>query len=94
MQANLNRREETRSPKTAIPEAPSLLAAALAERERFLNDNPHLRAFQAEIDDILDKSGGSHGRMAVLGTLLQGKLLEMQRELYKATLILGESVKA
>ena len=94
MQINLERREETRKLETVKPDIPSLLETALAERERFLKENPHMRAYQEEIDDILDKSGGSHGRMAVLGTLMQGKLLEMQKELYNMTMIFGEAVKA
>ena len=93
MQANLDRCEKTRRSKTTAPDSPSLLETALAERERFLNENPHMRAFQDEIDTMLDKSGASHNRIAVLGTLMQGKLLEMQRELYKLTMILGEAIK-
>ena len=54
------------------------LQRALGERERFLKQNPHLRAFQVEIDRLLDLSGDAHGRMAVLATLMQGKLLEMR----------------
>jgi len=54
------------------------LRRALAEQERFLKQNPQLRAFQAEIDRLLDRSGDAHGRMAVLATLMQGKLLEMR----------------
>jgi len=61
------------------------LQKALAARERFLYENPHLREYQAEIDRVLDMSGSEQGRMAVLGTLIQGKLLEMQRELSKLT---------
>jgi len=70
------------------------LQKALAERERFLNRQPHLRAYQAEIDRILDKSGNPEGRMAVLGMLLQGKLLDMQRELYKLTKILQQNANS
>lgn len=66
------------------------LQKALAERERFLNRQPHLRSYQAEIDRVLDKSGNPESRMAVLGMLLQGKLLDMQRELYKLTKILQQ----
>lgn len=91
---NLERSEAPRYRNADHPETPSPLETALAERERFLETYPHMRAFQAEIDEILDKSGGSHNRMAVLGTLMQAKLLEMQRELYKMTLILGETVKS
>jgi hypothetical protein len=70
------------------------LQEALAERERFLARHLHLRSYQAEIDRILDQSGNCRGRMEVLGTLMQGKLLEMQKELYKLTKILQNSVTA
>ncbi len=68
------------------------LQEALSEREQFLARHMHLRSYQAEIDRVLDKSGNRQGRMAVLGTLLQGKLMEMQKELYKVTEILQETV--
>lgn len=70
------------------------LQEALAERERFLEHHRHLRSYQAEIDRVLDKSGNCHGRMNVLGTLIQGKLLEMQKELYKLSKILKASVSS
>ena len=67
------------------------LQKALAERERFLDRQPHLRVYQAEIDRVLDNSGNLEGRMAVLGMLLQGKLLDMQKELYKLAKILQQN---
>ncbi len=70
------------------------LQKALAEREWFLERQPHLRTYQAEIDRVLDKSGDHNGRLAVLGTLMQGKLLEMQKELYRLTEILQKTVKS
>lgn len=70
------------------------LQYALERRDRFLKRNPHLRPFQAEIDGLLDKSGNNEGRMAVLGTLMQGKLLELQKELSKLSNILLETVNA
>ena len=42
-----------------------------------------MQAYQREIDRVLDKSGNHQGRLLVLGMLIQGKLLEMQRELVK-----------
>jgi hypothetical protein len=85
MRNHLNKSDTAprRLPATANPG----LQEALARRERYLERHPHLRAYQAEIDRVLDKSGNSLGRMAVLGTLMQGKLLEMQSELYKLTQI-------
>lgn len=70
------------------------LNTALAERERFLEHHPHLRTYQAEIDRVLDKSGDHQGRMAVMGTLMQGKLLQIQQELYKLSKILQKTIKS
>lgn len=61
--------------------AAGILEEALAERARFLERRPHMKAYQKEIDNLLDKSGNHQGRLAVLGALMQGKLLEIQREL-------------
>jgi hypothetical protein len=69
------------------------LQHALAQRDRFLERNPRLRPLQAEIDRLLDKSGNNQGRMAVMGTLMQGKLLELQESLSKLSNILQEAVK-
>jgi len=60
-----------------------ILQKALAEREAFLRRHPRQRAYQAEIDRILDKSGDIHGRLASLRMLMEGKLLEMKNELIK-----------
>ena len=70
------------------------LRKALLARERFLECHPRLRAYQAEIDSVLDKSGNRQGRIAVLGTLMQAKLLEVQKELYKLTFILQQTVNS
>ena len=59
------------------------LQRALDRRDRFLKRRPHLRAYQAEIDRVLDMSGDCQGRMSVLGTMMQGKLLEMSAEFKK-----------
>jgi hypothetical protein len=84
--------------ETAPPvEAPTAagnehLRQALANRDRFLEQNPHLCAYQAEIDRVLDASGNHQGRVAVLGTLMQGKLIEMQKELNKLSVVMLEAV--
>jgi hypothetical protein len=59
------------------------LDEALAKREEYLAENPHLREYQSEINRILDNSGDTAARMEVLGMLMQGKLLELQSELQK-----------
>ena len=64
------------------------LQEALAKRERYLARHPHLRIYQAEIDRVLDKSGNVQGRLAVIGMLMQGKLIEMQGEFYKLNRLL------
>ena len=74
--------------------ADDALKKALADRDELLERHPHLRASQAEIDRILDKSGNHQGRMAVLATLMQGKLLEMQKELYNLADILHDTLDA
>ena len=68
------------------------LKQALANRDRFLEKHPHLRPMQAEIDRLLDSSGNHQGRMAVLGTMMQGKLLDMQKELNKLSNVLVEAI--
>jgi hypothetical protein len=92
MQKNLDNGKQVAHPRPSMVD--EYLKKALAERERFLERQPHLRAYQAEIDKLLDQSGNRQGRMAVLGTLMQGKLLDMQRELYKLTRILKETVNS
>ena len=72
--------------------ATDALQAALAERAQFLQERPHLQAYQNEIDRLLDKSGNHQGRLAVLSTLMQGKLLEMQRNLYTLNKIIQTSI--
>jgi len=92
MQDNFNK--DGHAPQRLSTRANECLQKAIAERERLLERKPHLRIYQAEIDRILNKSGNRQGRMAVLGTLMQGKLLEMQRELYKLTETLQQTVNS
>ena len=69
-----------------------VLEIALAERAQLLQDRPHLQAYQKEIDSLLDKSGNHQGRLVVLGTLMQGKLLEIQRALFHLNKIIEASI--
>jgi hypothetical protein len=48
-----------------------------------------MQAYQDQIDKVLDKSGSHQGRLAVLGMLMQSKLLEMQAEFKKLNAILA-----
>ena len=71
------------SPRQSPSPTNTRLQRALDRRDRFLKRRPHLRAYQAEIDRVLDMSGDCHGRMSVLGTMMEGKLLEMSAEFKK-----------
>lgn len=86
MQSHPGSKTVTSHPWTSSPNA--ALQAALAERARFLARHPHMQAYQDQIDKVLDKSGNHQGRLAVLGMLMQSKLLEMQAELKKLNAIL------
>jgi hypothetical protein len=66
----------------------SALAQALAEKAEFLDRHPEYRQYQKEIDRLLDKAGTMENRMAVLAMLMEGKLLELHRQLQKLNGIL------
>ena len=55
------------------------IETALKERDAFLKQHPHLKAFQNEIDALLDKSGNSKNRLAVLAMMIQSKLVELNQ---------------
>jgi hypothetical protein len=92
MQNGLNDTDAPKEPPKAVTNN-ERLQHALKQRDRFLERNPHLLPLQAEIDRLLDKSGNNQGRMAVMGTLMQGKLLELQESLSQLSNILQEAVK-
>lgn len=73
--------ENTESKNKSTLASKELLQKAIDERDRFLENNPKLKSYQEEIDQLLDNSGNQRGRMAVLGMLMQGKLMELQKEL-------------
>ena len=75
-----------RRPRTWNPE--KALTDALAERALFLENNPKYKAFQNEINKMLDKAGSPENRMAVLAVLMEAKLLELQKELRRLNAIL------
>jgi hypothetical protein len=64
------------------------LADALTERAEFLNKNPKHRELQLKIDQLLDKAGSPENRMTVLAMLMEGKLIELHRQLKKLNQIL------
>lgn len=92
MQKNLKKGNQPPHPRSSTVDDD--LQKAIDARERFLERQPHLRAYQMEINRVLDNSGNQHGRMAVLGTLMQGKLLDMRRELRKLNGILTQDVNS
>ena len=57
-----------------------VLADAIAERSRFLEQYPQYQEFQRDIDKMLDKAGSADNRMAVLAMLIEGKLVEMSQQ--------------
>jgi len=85
---NVDFQKQGRKPASAE----EILEAALAERDRFLEKRPHMKAYQEEIDNLLDKSGSHQGRLAVLGTLMQSKLLDIQKELFTLNKIIQMSI--
>jgi hypothetical protein len=90
MQNRLNNTDLPAEEKRALS-GEERLRKAISARDRFLAGHPHLQPYQKEIDRLLDGSGNSQGRMAVLGTMMQGKLLEMQKELNTLTKILQKA---
>ena len=84
---NLQKKDRC-APRPHPTAANPILKDLLAKRERYLVRHPHLRTYQAEIDQVLDKSGNVQGRLAVIGMLMQGKLMEMQGEFGKLTRLL------
>lgn len=73
-------------PRTWNPE--KALTDALAERTLFLENHPKYKAFQNDINKLLDKAGSPENRMAVLALLIEAKLLELQKELRRLNAIL------
>ncbi len=65
-----------------------VLAEALAEKARFLEDHPEFRTYQAEIDAMLEKAGSPENRMAVLAVLMEGKLIELGQQFRQLNSIL------
>ncbi|RLI66030.1 MAG: hypothetical protein DRO67_01750 [Candidatus Asgardarchaeum californiense] len=60
-----------------------ILKKAIQKRDEFLEKHPHMKEFQAEIDDILDKCGNQEDRLATSQILLAGKLEEFSKQLDK-----------
>lgn len=57
----------------------SCLEDAIAARDKYLEEHPHLQVFQDEITAILDKVP-AHQRLEVLHQLSLERMLEMQKQ--------------
>jgi hypothetical protein len=75
-----------KQPRTWNPE--EALTDAMAERDLFLEANPKYKAFQQEINKLLEKAGNPENRMAVLAVLMEAKLLDLHKELRHLNAIL------
>ena len=58
-----------------------ILEEALKARDEFLKEQPHLQAYQDEINRILEKTIGFENRMAVLAFLMEAKLYELRESI-------------
>jgi len=65
------------------------LQKAIAKRDEFLAEHPHLKEYQREIDEVLDKTP-EHERAHVLGILMSSKLFELQNALLNLTEAVGK----
>jgi hypothetical protein len=81
-----------------IPEQPwdaeEALQRAMEERARFLDAYPQYKAFQQEIDGMLDKAGSIENRMSVIAMLMEAKLVEMHSQLKILNHILRKAAQA
>jgi hypothetical protein len=57
------------------------LTEAVAARDRFLEQHPEHRAYQQEIDRVMDSAGSEQQRMSVLAMLMEGKMVELAGKL-------------
>jgi hypothetical protein len=52
---------------------------AIKERDKYIEDHPHLKDYQKEIDSALEKAGDdTEKRLEVLATMAEGKFIEFQ----------------
>ncbi|MEJ2038090.1 MAG: hypothetical protein P8X55_04055, partial [Desulfosarcinaceae bacterium] len=60
----------------------------------FLDAYPQYKAFQQEIDGMLDKAGSIENRMSVIAMLMEAKLVEMHSQLKILNHILRKAAQA
>jgi hypothetical protein len=58
------------------------LQKAIEARDKYLEERPHLKVFQEEIDDILSKCT-EDDKLSVITLMMSAKLLEFQDALLK-----------
>ncbi len=66
--------------------------AARQERDYLLGKSPKLREFQKEIDRCLNNAGNFENRMAVLGIMIEAKLIELREQFSKLLLLVRKMV--
>ena len=52
------------------------LKEAIKRRDKYIEENPHLKEYQDEIDSMLDKCGNQNDRLATISILLLSKCQE------------------
>ena len=57
--------------------------AAKEARRRLLEERPELKAYQEEIDRLLNQAGNAENRLAVLSFMVESKLRELQEQIQK-----------
>jgi hypothetical protein len=64
---------------------------AIKERDKFIEDHPHLKDYQKEIDKALEKVGDdTEKRLEVLAEMAEGKSIELQASLFQIISILED----
>ena len=58
-----------------------LLAVAVRERDRFLEDHPELRDLQKEIDQRLNGAETDHNRLVLMNQLMMESFLKLDEKL-------------
>ena len=56
------------------------LQKAIEVRDAFLEERPHMKEYQKQIDEILDKCK-PEDRFAVISLLMSGKMMELQQHM-------------
>jgi hypothetical protein len=60
---------------------------------KFLNENPHLKPMQKQIDEMLQGAGSQHNRMVLLGQKMKDNQDKLVQELNKFTVLVSRVVE-